>query len=123
MPQNETAIMHQIMLALSEAGCIVWRNNTGQAWSGRVIHQQFGSVTLTAASPIKFGLCVGSSDLIGIHCATGKFIAMEVKTAKGRASIEQERFIAAILISGGIAGIVRSPAEALALLPGKSHAT
>lgn len=120
---TETALQHQIMLALSEAGCIVWRNNTGQSWSGQVLHQQAGTVTLGNARTVKYGLCVGSSDLIGIHCATGKFIAIEVKTSKGRATIEQERFITAILISGGIAGIVRSPAEALALLPGGLNAT
>jgi hypothetical protein len=119
----ETALQHRIMLALSEAGCIMWRNNTGQAWNGRLLLQQPGSVTLANALPIKYGLCVGSSDLIGIHRATGRFVAVEIKTPKGRASTEQQRFINAVLTAGGIAGIVRSPAEALALLPGGTNAT
>lgn len=102
MPQNESAIMHQIMVALSQAGCLIYRNNTGTAF------------TRTGAM-IRFGLCVGSSDLIGI-APGGKFIAFEVKTDTGRPTIEQKRFINAVIAAGGIAGIVRSPAEALALI-------
>lgn len=102
MPQNETALMHQIMLALSERGCLIYRNNTG-------------SIKTTDGRFVKFGLCVGSSDLIGI-APGGRFCAFEVKTDTGRATIEQKRFINAVIAAGGIAGIVRSPAEALALI-------
>lgn len=98
----ETALMHRIMLALSDAGCLIWRNNTG-------------SVKTDDGRFVKFGLCVGSSDLIGIAHG-GRFLAIEVKTSKGRATPEQQRFINAVLTRGGIAGIVRSPDEALALI-------
>lgn len=99
---KETDIMRACMLALSEAGCTVWRQNVG--------------VLKNAANiPIKFGLCVGSSDLIGI-APGGQFLAVEIKTAKGRATPEQIRFIEAVRARGGIAGIARSPEDALALL-------
>ena len=99
---KESDIQRLIMLALSEAGCLIWRNNTGVLKNA-------------AGIPIKFGLCVGSSDLIGLT-PTGRFLAVEIKTSKGRATPEQLRFIEAVRARGGIAGIARSPAEALALL-------
>ena len=99
---KESDIQRLIMLALSEAGCLIWRNNTGVLKNA-------------AGIPIKFGLCVGSSDLIGLT-PTGQFLAVEIKTCKGRATPEQLRFIEAVCARGGVAGIARSPAEALALL-------
>ncbi len=99
---KETPIMHRVMLALSEAGCIVWRNNCGavQSTDGRFV--RFG-----VGNP-------GGTDLIGI--CRGRFLAVEVKTSTGRATTEQQRFINAVLTAGGIAGIVRSPEEALSLI-------
>ena len=99
---REQDIQRLIMLALSEAGCLIWRNNTGVLKNA-------------AGIPIKFGLCVGSSDLIGLT-PTGRFLAVEIKTPTGKATPEQIRFIEAVRARGGIAGIARSPAEALALL-------
>ncbi len=101
---KESDIQRLIMLALSEAGCLIWRNNTGVLKNA-------------AGIPIKFGLCVGSSDLIGLTPA-GRFLAVEIKTSKGRATPEQLRFIEAVRARGGIAGIARSPEEALDLLRG-----
>lgn len=99
---KESDIQRLIMLALSEAGCLIFRNNTGVLKNA-------------AGIPIKFGLCVGSSDLIGLT-PTGRFLAVEIKTPTGKATPEQLRFIEAVRSRGGIAGIARSPAEALALL-------
>lgn len=99
---KESDIQRLIMLALSEAGCLIWRNNTGVLKNA-------------AGIPIKFGLCVGSSDLIGI-APGGRFLAVEIKTPTGKPTPEQTRFIEAVRARGGIAGIARSPAEALALL-------
>ncbi len=99
---RESDIMRACMLALSDAGCLIWRNNTG------VLPDRQGV-------PIRFGLCVGSSDLIGIT-PDGRFLAIETKTAKGRIRPEQQRFIDAVRAKGGIAGIARSPEDALDLL-------
>jgi len=103
------------MIALSEAGCTVWRNETAGAYVGKVIHKAGSQVTLANAHMMTFGLCVGSSDIIGIT-PEGRFLAIEVKTKTGRASKEQVVFIEAIRKSGGIAGIARSPEEALEVL-------
>lgn len=99
---KESDIQRLIMLALSEAGCVIWRNNVGVLKNA-------------AGIPIKFGLCVGSSDLIGVS-PDGRFLAVEVKTPTGRIRPEQKRFIEAVRRHGGIAGIARSPADAVALL-------
>lgn len=99
---REQDIQRLIMLALSEAGCLIFRNNVGVLKNA-------------AGIPIRFGLAVGSSDLIGI-APGGRFLAVEIKTPTGKATPEQLRFIEAVRARGGIAGIARSPAEALALL-------
>jgi hypothetical protein len=99
---KETDIMRACMLALSEAGCLIWRNNVG------VLPDRNGV-------PIRFGLCVGSSDLIGI-APDGRFLAVEVKTKTGRVRPEQQRFIDTVIARGGIAGVARSAEEALDLL-------
>lgn len=111
----ETKIQRQIMCAISELGHTVWRNETGSFWTGRVIHKDNSTVTLANACMIPCGLCVGSSDLIGIT-KEGIFFAIEVKTAKGRTSKEQEQFIEHIRSRGGIAGVARSPQDAVDLL-------
>jgi len=112
---KETALQRSIMVALSEAGCTVWRSNTGQAYAGRVVHSSAGVVTLANASPITFGMCVGASDIIGIM-PDGRFLAVEVKTAKGRTTAEQERFLFHVQLMGGVAGVARSVDDALKII-------
>ena len=111
----ETKIQRLIMIALSEAGHTCWRNETGSFWTGKVIHKDNRTVTLGNAQMIPCGLTKGSSDIIGIT-NQGKFFAIEVKTAKGRPSKEQVTFIEHVNAKGGIAGIARSPQDALDLL-------
>lgn len=101
---KESDIQRLIMLALSEAGCLIFRNNVGVLKNA-------------AGIPIRFGLAIGSSDLIGI-APGGRFLAVEIKTPTGKATPEQIRFIEAVRARGGIAGIARSPQDALDLLRG-----
>lgn len=96
---SETAIVKECLIALSAAGCTVFRNNTG------VLRDVRGR-------PVRYGLCNGSSDIIGV-CPDGIFLAVECKTAKGRATATQKAFISAIRSSGGRAGIARSASDAL----------
>lgn len=99
---KESDIQKQIMLALSQAGCVVWRNNTGM-------------IKNPQGRPVRFGLCVGSSDIIGIGPG-GRFLAIEVKTAKGRATEKQLNFINRVIKAGGIAGVARSADEAVKII-------
>ena len=101
MATKETNIMNAIMVALSAAGCLMWRQNTGAMRdpSGRLV---------------RYGLCTGSADLIGI-ARDAVFLAIEVKTLTGRVSPAQTAFIAAVRRHGGRAGVARSVADALAI--------
>lgn len=98
---READIQARIMLALSAAGCLIWRQNTGamRGDDGRLI---------------RFGLCVGSSDIIGMS-PDGRFLAVEVKRLGGRTSAAQVRFIAAVNLHGGRAGIARCESDAVAI--------
>lgn len=113
---KESQIQAKILLALSNADCLVFRVDTAGAWVGRVVHRQQDLITLDKARMIQAGLCKGGSDIIGIHRPTGRFIAIEVKNKTGRVTKEQENFLNAIKSAGGIAGVARSAEEALSLI-------
>lgn len=104
------------MMALSSSGCIVFRNETGRFWTGRVLHKADDQVTLGNSVMIPCGLAVGSADIIGI-CPDGRFLAVEVKTKTGRPTKEQLNFIEQVKKQNGIAGIARSVQDALDLIP------
>lgn len=107
---SESEIQAHIRLALGRIpGLVLWRNSTGVAErNGRVQH---------------FGLCKGSSDLIGIYATVilpehvgmtiGRFVAGEVKTARGVTSDEQRMFLDLVAARGGLAGVWRSVEDAL----------
>lgn len=107
---NETNLMNAILLA--DHGCRLFRNNTG------AIKDQTGRL-------VRFGLCKGSSDLIGFKTVTitpemvGKqvaiFTAIEVKTPTGKPTPEQLHFVNRVKEHGGIAGIARSVDDVLAI--------
>ena len=112
---SERDIQHAIRLTAGRAPHCLWRNNVGQA-------------RMPDGSTVRFGLCQGSSDLIGLtptlitpeHVGKtiARFVAIEVKTPTGRLTPEQERFLALVTAKGGLAGVARSPADALAILRG-----
>jgi hypothetical protein len=113
----EKDIINEILLRASERGHRLFRQNTGKGWVGRI--QRGGpanTVTLREPRPLIAGLCVGSSDVIG-YTATGRFVALEVKTPGVRITPEQKAFLDAARARGCITGVVFSVDEALALLP------
>jgi len=100
--KTEANIQKEIMLALSQAGCTIFRNNTGAYRDGdRFIRYGVGGK--------------GGSDLLGISYS-GKFLAVEVKTAKGKPTKDQLNFINVVKSKNGIAFVARSAEEALKLL-------
>ena len=66
---------------------------------------------------VRFGLCPGSADLIGIY--KGRFVAMEVKLPGQKPRPDQVRFLQHVEDMGGIAGVVTSVEDALELLATK----
>jgi hypothetical protein len=96
---SEGAIQDAIRVALSdEPGLVLWRNNVG--------------IAEHRGQRVRYGLAVGSADLVG--CLDGRFVALEVKTATGRAAPEQKLWLDLVRRYGGFAAIVRSVDEARA---------
>jgi len=110
---SEQQIQQRIRLELSRGPVRLWRNNTGTLYDRQ-------------GRPVQFGLCRGSSDLIGLRSVTigpehvgqtmAVFAALEVKSATGRPTPEQVAFIETVRDLGGLAGVVRSVSEAAAIL-------
>lgn len=61
----------------------------------------------------------GTPDLL--VCYRGRFVGLEVKTAKGRLSDKQKLMIDAIEASGGVAAVVRSIEDVRKVLDGISE--
>lgn len=94
--------MKAVRTQLSDAGTLNFRNNVGklQDKTGRWV---------------TFGLCKGSSDIIGIRpvmitqsmvgLTIGQFVAVEVKTKGKKPTLEQLHFIQMVNEKGGLAYI------------------
>ena len=102
---SEHEIQQRIRLACGHGPVRLWRNN-----SGALVDQQ--------GRLVRFGLCKGSSDLIGLRSLVitpdqvgqrlAQFVALEIKTARGVVSPEQLAFLALVEQLGGLAAICRS---------------
>ena len=110
---SEHEIQQCIRLACGRGPVRLWRNNTGA-----LVDQQRRFV--------RFGLCKGSSDLIGLRALeitpelvgqrVAQFVALEIKTAQGVLSPEQRAFLRLVQELGGVAAVCRSVEEAEQLL-------
>ena len=103
----EREVMHAIREAIGKDGrAVLWRNDVGavdRTVRGRKMHT-------------RYGLCVGSSDLIGILKRSGRFIALEVKQAGGSTTEDQDLFLQLVRNCGGFACVVRSAEDAIAAI-------
>lgn len=108
---KETNIQAVIMLALSEMGILIFRNNVGALpdRNGRIVRYGVcnpGGSDLIGATPVTI-----TQDMVGSTVAV--FTAIECKTALGQPTDAQLRFIDAVRRAGGRAGIARSAADAV----------
>lgn len=112
---SEINLMREIQLRASELGHRLWRNNVAQGWVGEqtrvgtptMVRMYPGDVLIRSARSLHAGLAPGSSDLIGLTSA-GRFLAVEVKAPKGRATEGQESFIEQVQRMGGIGIVAKS---------------
>lgn len=126
---GEAKIQTDIRDRLSNGPVRLWRNTVGQGLMISHKHGFTGQAIITKvidlvrslgghAQRIRFGLAVGSGDLIGYRRVTitpemvgrdvAVFLSCEVKTEKGPVREEQYRWAAHINSVGGIAVIARS---------------
>lgn len=102
---REAVLQSRIMAVLNhrDAPCRVWRNNVGVLRDSRGI-------------PVRYGLAVGSADLVGLVAKTGQFLAVEIKTPVGRLSAEQKAWLETVRKLGGLALVLRSVEDAEAFV-------
>lgn len=127
---SEMDLQKEIAMAMCGKRTRLWVNDTGMAYQGKVTRMG-NSAVINNVQAIKYGLCTGSSDLIGFHMIkitedmVGEelpiFTAIEVKTAKGRASEQQQAFLSMVRDNNGYAGIARSVEEARNILGSKPY--
>ena len=101
---EEHRIQNEIRLALADT-CVIFRGNVG---TGCTKDGRYFST----------GLPKGFTDLFGFRKSDGKAVFIEVKTPKGTPSTEQKKFLETMQKYDVIAGICRSPEEALNLING-----
>ena len=108
---TEKDVERTLILHASQCGSTMFKNNVG------MYKDQRGNV-------IRYGLCKGSSDLIGwtpititpemVGSKIAVFTAVEVKKnkfGKYRATEEQKHFISAVQANGGRAGVADCKAD------------
>jgi hypothetical protein len=99
---KEIDVQNSIRLALNPYA-VVFRANVGifKTADGRTVST---------------GLPKGFSDLFGFRKSDGKIFFIEVKNERGRVRKDQEHFIKTMREHGAIAGVARSPEEAIELI-------
>lgn len=126
-PRSETEILKSCQGVFSNGDVRLWRNNVGEAWVGPYVRNHDGSITIVKPMRVRFGLCEGSSDLIGfvsriiteadVGQTVAQFVAAEAKTTRGRLRDTQAAYLETVERLGGRAGVFRSE-EALAEILG-----
>ena len=101
---EEHKIQNEIRLALADY-CILFRMNVGTGYT-------------TDGRYFNTGVPKGFSDLFGFRKFDGRIVFIEVKTAKGKPSAEQVKFLEVMRKSGAIAGVCRSADDAIKLIQG-----
>ena len=114
--------MRRCLKRATDMGARLFRNNVGRAWVGsEAIKMPNGDdVLLRNARPFHAGV-PGMSDLIGwvpveitpemVGKTLAVYTAVETKTMRGRATVEQKQFIGVVSQSGGRAGIARTDSD------------
>jgi hypothetical protein len=118
---TERTLLSEILLACSRGASRLFRINSGQGWTGRVLSHTPERLVLEHPRPFH-AAPKGFSDLIGWRTVTvtpdmiGKriavFCAVEVKTGSVRLTDEQRALLDAVRAAGGVGACVRSVDEA-----------
>jgi hypothetical protein len=122
---SERRVIAEILLACSRGASRLFRINAGRGWTGRVVRHTKDEITLADPRPFHgapkgFPDIIGwqtieiTADMVGQRVAVA--VALEAKSAGGRATPEQRRFIEIADAAGARAAVVRSAAEAVAVL-------
>lgn len=113
---SETDLVNTVRLRFSRGDVRLFRNNVGVLTDAKGNH-------------VTYGLCVGSSDLIGWRSVTvtpemvgrtvAVFVAAEGKAKRGRVTDAQHAFIRTVREAGGLAGVFYAPEDVERILSGE----
>jgi len=98
---NESELEFQARARLhlgKRADCVFWRNAVGVAKTH-------------GGHAVRYGLCRGSSDLVGFVRPSGRLTVIELKLPGGRLSDDQRRFLQLVNIGGGYGRVCTTLAE------------
>lgn len=108
---TETTLVRRLLAHGSTFKARLFRNNTGMLRDERGNH-------------VRYGLCTGSSDIIGwtpvligpqhVGRTLAIFTAFECKVGHNVTTVEQGAFLSAVQQQGGIAAVVRTLTDATA---------
>ena len=122
----ESKILKDIHRGYSRGRVRLFRNNVGVALQGQDVSWTGSAAFIKKAKYIRFGLCVGSSDLVGwktiritpdmVGKDFARFVAIEVKDARGRLNKEQKQWLSIADSMGAIVGVARSLSDAREIL-------
>jgi hypothetical protein len=104
--QSEAKVEQDIVLAASEDGHRLLRNNVGAYKDKRGMWIKYGVGGKGGSDEIGWTTVIITPEMVGKKLAV--FTAIEVKSETGRASADQKLFIGSVQRGGGIAGIARS---------------
>jgi len=117
--------MANMLLRFGRGATRLFRINSGMGWVGKILSHTPDLIVLERPRPFH-GAPPGSADLLGWHTVTvtpemvgrrlAVFVAIEVKSATGRATAEQQNFGEAVRRAGGIAVVARNEDQIAAAL-------
>lgn len=124
---SEKSISNHIKLEASKHGVSIFNNPVGLAWVGRFLrNNKDGTITLSGASRVGFGLMPGSADLIGYYPVKitqehvgktlGIFVSFEVKRPGNRPTDAQITWHQNAKAAGCIAEVLTAPEQVLPAL-------
>lgn len=106
MQHEEANIEKEVVLAASEDGNRLFRNNVGAYKDRRGVWIKYGVGGVGGSDELGWTAITITPEMVGRVIPV--FTAVEIKSAKGRVRKEQEMFIGSVKRGGGIAGVVRS---------------
>lgn len=124
---RESDIQNRILIELSKQGTVAFRINAGSFWAGEIMSNKDNMLLMKNPRKIQ-GAPEGTSDIIGVTTVTvtpemvgqrvGVFTAIEVKKPGENPKAHQKNFLKNMRDRGAIAGVARSPEDAVMILKG-----
>jgi hypothetical protein len=122
---KESDLEKLITMAASQVGARLFRNNVGTGYTGQATRLSDGSVHIQNPRILHAGLMKGSADQIGwmpvvitpdmVGKTIAVFASIEVKSGS-RLTPDQITWMNTVLAFGGIAGMAKTPQQAVGIL-------